>query len=165
MSTSITGSQVWESLCRDVSCDESTEKVNVVLRPYIEALPTILSTMLEEKVTLETFFEAKIIFLRYLLESDFIQNVRTTFLEEAGMVEIEELISYLQESLEGLEELHASLPEVLGPDQAGAEISNATLIGSAIGFSPEVVDTYQAGELTFSKLLILQPRVIYMENV
>ncbi len=60
----LTGDLVWKVL----SEDPRTEKIAglPILEPYVKALPEILKSVLEEKVTMATYMKARILYYRYL---------------------------------------------------------------------------------------------------
>lgn len=76
--SSLTGTQVWAALLADPMFGSEIPEgspIFDVLRPYIEAAPTALAKFLDKPMTLEGFTEVEIAFLRYCLDSGFVEKI------------------------------------------------------------------------------------------
>jgi len=157
----VSGEKVWQKLCEDEEFQKQLESVREVMRPFVEALPMLLGELLDTPVTLVSICQAKVKFLRYCLEHDFISKAYEATPEEAlGFFTREIYASMLENTFNQLidlmEEQIPQLPTLL---QRMGLAEQDHLLDSA-GFREEARELYLLGELIVGRLLLVQPMII-----
>lgn len=157
----ISGQDIWTALISD----PSTEDVPAmhILEPYVVAMPEVLRTLLEEKVTLGTLMKAKILFTRYLstekLATKQVMLIPPALLQGRDPVQIATAAEKAMEMLcQILEKTEVQLPDLL----KAAGMTEETYFSSPKGLQmkSDVYKSYQAGTLTIAELLLQQPYLI-----
>lgn len=155
---------VWDKILTDPEFADQPETVKDAMRPFFMAAPVVLIDLLDLPVTLANLMTAKLMFLQYCLENDYIRTVVDATPEEAlGLFGPTEVIALLESALCGLIQ---QLSELTNPE-AVAELlaiqgitEEEVMLGPKVNFAPSTAVLYQNGELTIRRLLIEQPMVI-----
>lgn len=147
-----------------------------VLIDFVRGLPELLGERLEERVTLGGFLTVKALIAQNMLDSGFVKKMIAAANSDAVDVPLEGLAGALaglasaffddetmlsmgHTALEQVVETHNEIAE--NPEdflaQQGVDEETFFAHPRAVGLSGEVMDLYRAGELTFARLLELQP--------
>lgn len=153
---------VWDSINQDPKFLAEPEYARLVLKPFIQALPEVLADLLELPANYENVVRAKYAFLQYCSENNYITAaVEST--PESALGPFDR--SFLKEMLE---RMFAELVELLGsvlesaPDFLAAQgvTDVEVMTSSELGLNAEVLELYNAGQLTIGQLAVMQPMII-----
>lgn len=148
----ITGDQVWEALRNEVVVSE------LILRPFVMALPELLADLLDKPVTVETLVRARAVHIRHSLEGEYIRKDAAADFGEPLDADDEIFVETMEEewrkALSSLEAIATNVSAFL--EEGGRTEDNVVLHY----LSPENAERYLAGELTIAGLLISQPTII-----
>lgn len=158
----VTADVIWTKINEDVEFMQQPEAVREAMRPYVEALPTILADMLDTPVTLTSATKAKVIFIRYCLDNGFVKAAVDAMPDEAlGFFDRDDLPEMMEgllgQALEMAEEMIGNVQAML---EANGVTEEQVMLSSNVGFQAEARALYQARKLTIGKLLSVQPMVI-----
>lgn len=158
----LTSSDVWAKVMEDPEIAQQPESVRDALRPYIEALPTVLADQLDQPADLANVMKAKIAFLRYCVDNGFIRAMVEAIPDEAlGFMSRGSLPDMLQSQMSGLidaaEELTGDVKSLL---DAQGVTEKQVMLSDDIGLNEEARSLYEVGSLTIGELLQVQPMVI-----
>lgn len=143
------------------------ESVFEAMIPFIEKLPNLLSNLLDEPVNIKNFMTAKVVFMRYCLDSGFCRAIAEATPDELlgafdsmGLMGVlEGMLSMLVNQLEGLT-VDKNIKELL---EYRGLTEDSVILSPQLGLNFENQELYKNGELTIRKLLETQPMII-IEN-
>ncbi len=157
----ISGKAVWQALISDPSV-EDLPAIHV-LKPYVEAMPEVLKTILDNKVTLATITQARILYIKYLssekLATKQVMQIPPAFLGKRDPAKLaEEAEKAVIQIYLLLEQLEPELPKFL----AARGMSEADYFSDSTGLQmrSDLYQSYLAGSLTIGDLLLQQPFLI-----
>jgi hypothetical protein len=75
------GQAVWQKLLDDPKFAEEPEFVRIAFKPYVEAMPEVLKTLLDELATDETIRQACRLFSNYLKDNGYAEALYSAALE------------------------------------------------------------------------------------
>lgn len=158
---SVTAQEVWNQINKDAEFRQQPAQVREAMRPYIEALPTVLANLLDKPATLSNTMQAKVDFLRYCVNNGYIKVVVTATPEEAlGWYDREELV----EMFDGMIGQLIDMAEELTGDAAllkGLGVTeDQVMLGPNVGLNAKAQALYKSKKLTIGKLLQIQPMLI-----
>lgn len=162
--TTISPQAVWEAANQEDGFPQQPEAAREALRPFIEALPTILANVLETPITISSVMSAKIAFTKYCLNNNFIGAVLAATPPEIlqRMGSPEELAEQMGEMMNHIivtaEEVVADVPAIL---QRHGVTEQAVMMGQQFGLNQASREQYLAGKLTIGQLIVTQPSVIF----
>ena len=151
----VTGPEVWAAMLVDpafaAQVPEGSE-VRRVVQECTEKAPKVLATLLGERVTFKVLVNAKLTFMRYLLDSGFISKMA----EASGMGD-DRLIYTLERLVEEFAMIFEDVPGIL---QAAGVTEEQVMLHPQVGLTVVNQDAWRAGTLTVADLLRTQPLVI-----
>lgn len=160
--TNATVSTIWDEVNKDHEFLKLPEPVREAMRPFVEALPTVLSDFWEKPATLDDVLAAKMAYTKYLLDNGFIKaTADATPQEFLGGYSVAELFEmgegFIREAYEAMEEMMKDLSAYL---ESLGVTRDLVMLGPNVGLNPEARRLYEANELTVGKLVELQPMVM-----
>jgi hypothetical protein len=164
--STVTAEAVWEKINQDAEFLQQPEAVREAMRPYVEALPTILADVLDTPTTLNATMKAKVNFLRYCVDNGFIKAAVDALPDESiGFFDRDELPEMFEglitQAIEVAEELTGDVSALL---EANGVTEEQVMLGPNVGLNNESRSLYEAGELTIGKLLMVQPMLIFKNS-
>lgn len=160
--TTVSPEAIWEKAKSDSDFAAMPEAMQDVLKPFLEALPTVLADQLDNKATLANIMKAKVTFLRNALENGFIAKMLPAVPDEMlGVLSRDTWSRMISNSMQDLIELAEGIlqhgQELL--DEQGIT-EDQVMRSERAGLNPEALRLYLAGELTIAKILEVQPMII-----
>lgn len=157
---------VWSAVTQDSEWQQQPEKVQQAIKPFIEALPKVLSELLDKPVKLESLMAAKLAFLRYCLKHGYIKAVVDAMPDSAlGPFDRKDLPDLLdgalRDAVEMAEAITSNMVEFL--NQYGVT-EDDVMLGPKVGLNANTQSLYLSGQLTIAQLLEKQPMVIVKNN-
>ena len=158
------GNQIWQKCQEDPELGEAPEAVKKVLGEYINFSPAILNDHLFKLVSLESIMDAKLAFLRYCQENDFVQKSVAALPEEhLGWMSrsdmTESMASTFGELIDLAEKISRNIIKFLKEHEVTEEVI-LTSPGSNLCLNEKLQEGYRAGTLTIRELLLEQPTII-----
>ena len=153
--TTLTGSDVWNASLEEESFAEEMPEggpVREIIRPYIEAAPTVLADYLEKPLTLQVLADTKIAFLRYCMDNGFAEKMGEAVGFSGEIIEV--VLSNLVEALAGM------LEDIPGMLEEQGVTEQQVMLNKKVGLNSENKKLYKAGALTVEQVLRTQPSVI-----
>ena len=158
------GELIWLKINEDQEFQQQPQVLREAMRPYIEAMPTVLSDMLDQPVNLSTLVNAKLKFLRHSVDNGII-GVAINALPEEQKSFFGDESDMFQEMFNGIIDQLASmtgdLPGLLQEQEVTEE---QVMLGPQLNLNPESRILYKTGQLTIEKLLLVNPMVIYKNS-
>jgi hypothetical protein len=159
----ITGKSILTALMKDPEYSAQPESVRKAMEPFILAIPEVLKDFLDKKVDLSTLMDAKIAFLRYCSENEYITKMVDAMPSESfGLFEAKDVTNMMEGSFSALIEVLSGIVKNVPGFLKSLGVTEAEVMAlpKSIGFKPNVLKKYTAGKLTIADLLELQPMVI-----
>lgn len=79
----LTGDVIWDGMMNEPDLAAQPEAVQSVLRSFVDHLPVLVEDLLDKPATLQNIITAKLRFLRYCSENDFIGKYAEAMPDEA----------------------------------------------------------------------------------
>ncbi len=154
--------EVWDALQKHPEFAAQRFAMKKMLRPYIEATPTVLLDLLDKTATVETLMKAKIAFLRYCVANGFVKAaVAVTPAASLDLFGSDAAASMMESALSGAidmaEEIAKDVPGIL--EQYGMT-ERQLLTNPKVGLAGKALKLYDQGKLTVGEILRLQPAII-----
>ena len=160
----VLGNLIWQKCQEDPELGEAPETMKEVLGEYINRSPVILKDYLFELVSLESIMGAKLAFLRYCQENNFVQRAVAALPEEMlGWMSREDMVESMASTFGKLIDLAESIShDVIGflKENEVTEEVILTSPGSNLRLNEKLQESYRAGTLTIRDLLLEQPTII-----
>ena len=151
----LTAKEVWDSAMSDpkmrAQAPIGTAREDAI-RPFIEAVPRALAPYLEKKVTLQTYIDTKLAFLRHCVQSGFPEIMAHVLDTNQDLIK-----SKLEGLVEMLEDMTKDIPAFL---KNYGMTEDDILLNSKVGLNEANKDLYKSGELTVEHLLRTQASII-----
>jgi hypothetical protein len=162
MEKTVSAQKIWEVLMKDKEFAAQPEPTLKATRPFIDAIPGILKDMLNVQATLSNLSKAKVAFLRYCLDHDYIKIMVDAMPDEAlGFFDREDLPGMFESMLDLLIDSFEPLVEnALAILKARGVTEDQLMTGPNVGLSGKALKLYRAKKLTIADLLELQPGII-----
>ncbi len=166
----LNGDEIYQGLLSDPCfVSEQPKSTYEVWYELCKTIPNELGDdFLERKVTVETFLQVRLLILRHLIVSGWKNRIlRAHYLVELEMMDgLESVIHHYQElNLRFIHGLSAILGDVPGFLTRHTITEREFLVHPQVGrFNDTTIAQWDKGELTFSKLLRLQPRVLFKNS-
>ncbi len=159
----ITGKQILAALMKDPEYSAQPASVLAVTDPFMLAIPDALKDHLDKIVTLATLMDAKIAFLRYCVENDYVKKVVAAMPEDSfGWMDAKGVVEMMQgimaQVVEILAEFVKDVPAFL--ESQGITEEQMMAHPKGVALKPNVLKLYKAGNLTIADVLKMQPMVI-----
>ena len=159
----ITGKAILAALMKDPEYSAQPESIRKAMEPFILAIPEVLKDSLAKKVDLATLMDAKIAFLRYCSENEYITKMVNAMPPKSfGFMDAEDVAGMMEGTfstlIEVLSDVIKNVPEFL--KSQGVTEAEMMAHPKGVGLKPSVLKKYTAGKLTIADLLELQPMVI-----
>ncbi len=163
----ITGPQVLDAIMKSEEYSSYPASMRAVADTFVIAIPEILKDQLQEPVTLTSVMNAKVMFLRYCVDHEYVKKaVAATPEGSLGGMSADSVTSLMQNMMSQAiviaERVVKDLPAVLESQGVDEELMMAHPKG--IGLNPETLDLYKTGKLTIGYLLLMQPMVIFKNS-
>jgi len=160
--TQIEGKQVFEVIMKDEEFKSQPENVIKAIEPFVLALPEILKDQLSSIVTVTTLLNAKLAFLKYCMENDYIKKVTDEVPDDNfGMFGRESMVAISQaaveQSIQAIPQTINKLAEILASQGLSEE---QVLFGGENPIMENLRSDYKNGTLTIGDLLLKQPMAI-----
>lgn len=158
----LTSDTIWEGLMKDHEFAAQPEAVKAAMRPFIDAMPALLADLEDKPASLQSIMDAKLRFLRYCVDHDFITRVVDAMSEDGPGFFSKDMLK------EQFASLFASLVEMLEPLAKDVQAflrenginEDELMRGPQVGLVGEARRLYEAGQLTIGQLLEHQPSII-----
>lgn len=156
----ITTAELMEVLGREPDYQEMLDGLKTAMEPFFEAIPGLLDSWLEDRVTLQTVLRAKVAFLRHALVNGYVEAcIGATPAELFGAFGSDYMTKFLEsqmgELVDGFQSWIDNLMVMLV--KHGVTEREGLL---EFGMSGETLSAYDEGTLTMNDLLRQQPMVI-----
>lgn len=158
----LTSDVIWAGMMTEPDLAAEPEAIQEVMRSFVDHLPVLLADLLDKPANFQNIIKAKLRFLRYCSENDFIAKYADAMPDDAlGFLSRDEF----KDMFTGL---FADLVEMMEPIAISAAdflkeqgIPEETLmLGDNVGLAGEARNLHMSGNLTIGKLLELQPAII-----
>lgn len=156
--TTVSPEVIWEKANQDSEFTDLPKPMQEALKPFIEALPTVLADQLDNRATLVGISKAKVTFLRYCLDNDLAGKIILKMLGHYTKSSSSEMMeASMRQLLDSIDEIVQNAQAIL---EAQAVSEDEVMRSESVGLNPEALSLYLAGELTIAKLLEVQPMLI-----
>lgn len=160
----VLGNLIWQKCQEDPELGNAPETMKEVLGEYINLSPTILKEQLFEPVSLNSILQAKLSFLQYCQENDFVQKAVAALPEESlGWMSRSDMSDSMTSTFGSLIEF---AKDIIG-DISGflrengiSEEQVLTAPGSNLCLNEGLQERYRTGTLTIRDVLLEQPTII-----
>lgn len=153
--------QIWKALSREDGFKDLSPAMREVFRPFTTDIPKIYAKRLDEPLTIELVFWARLVFLRYCVSNNFAAAATAAMPDdELGQMSREEIAEKLQNELVKAESRMARSIE-RGVDGVSEK---EFMEGPTMSLGRKTRKLYKHGRLTLRELLMRQPRIIMREG-
>ena len=159
---SVNFSTVWSNLNNDPKFEQNPESVREAAKPHIEALLKELDEHFGNVATLQNYTDARMVCLRYFLNSSYIDDV-------VNAMPVKSLMGFsikdLAEMSKGMMESALEMFEPMSKDVAAFLEENGVtedqvMLNPQVGLRDEARQLYKKHNLTIGKLFELQPMAL-----
>lgn len=158
----VTKEAVWARVNQDPAFAAQSEAVKNAVRPYFEALPEILADMLDQPVTFSRLFQARVRFIHYCFEHDFVRVAMAAMPESTFQTLNRTYYSNVIEgtllsALKTAEEISRNAGIFL---QKHCTTRSKAMRSPFVGMNETAQRLFLDKKLTIGQLLLVQPSVI-----
>lgn len=174
--TPVTPAQIHAALLLDPQYMAQPDEFRTALKPFIDALPTTLASLLGKKVSLKTVMLAKAAYMKALLDGDLmkalygevkaaVEQVADDALPglgglAAGLFGDMDPAAMLKDMLESIIEESEDLAKNTAKILKENGVKERDVLAGTLGMDGAALERYDTGTLTIADLLILKPYVI-----
>ena len=163
----ITGQQVLTAIMKDSEYSAQPNTMLAAIEPFVLAMPDVLKDHLQNSVTLVSVMNAKIAFLRYCTDHEYVKTVVTAMPEGTlGWMDAESIISLIQDALSKTIVIAESVAKDVPALLASQDIDEREVMVSSdgVGLGSKALKFYDTGKMTIGDLLLMQPMVIFKNS-
>jgi len=155
----ITGKQILAALMKDPEYSAQPASVLAVTDPFMLGIPEALKDHLDNVVTLATLMDAKIAFLRYLVDNEYVKKVVAAMPKDSfGLMDAKEVAEMMLDAMGQVIEIFAEVVKDVPTFLEALEITEEQMMVQAL--NPNTLKLYKTGTLTIAVVLKMQPMVI-----
>ncbi|HJV32977.1 MAG TPA: hypothetical protein VJ694_03050 [Patescibacteria group bacterium] len=142
------------------------EPAQAAFGELIEALPAVLETLLDKKVTLSSFMESKLAIVEHSLDSGFVEKMFKSVPEEMMPFPAETMAGMMTEQLARLRMPFMEMIHNTRDFLKAYGVTERQMLANAQGgrFSAQTLAAYDAGTLTIRSLLETQPAALLLNG-